>query len=238
MRPPPTLSRQVRQDALRATPLFARLDPAEMDGLLDLVSERRVRRDETVIRRGDPGGSLMVLVQGRLRAGSGSADGREVVMGLLEPGQVFGEVALLDGKPRSLDVTAVVDSTVLVLERRDFLPFLRAHPDLMLRLIVLLCERLRRTNLALEDATLADLPVRLGRLLLRLAEDYGTPHGQGIRLRVRMSQKDMSAQVAATRESVNRQLRQWREEGLVDAADGQLVLPRPDALRALVDAGA
>lgn len=235
--PRPLLSRQVRQDALRATRLFAQLDPAEMDGLVSLVSERRIRRDEAVIRRGETGGSLMVLVQGRLRAGSISADGREVVMSLFEPGQVFGEVALLDGKPRSLDVTAVVDSTVLVLERRDFLPFLRAHPDLMLRLMVLLCERLRRASLALEDAALADLPVRLGRLLLRLAEDYGTPHGQGVRLRVRMSQKDMSAQVAATRESVNRQLRHWRDEGLVDAADGQLVLPRPAALRSLVDAG-
>ena len=79
--------------------------------------------------------------------------------------------------------------------------------------------------------------MRLGRLLLRLADDYGTPHGQGIRLRVRMSQKDMSAQVAATRESVNRQLRQWREEGLVGAADGQLVLLRPDALRSLLETG-
>ena len=235
--PVPSLSRRVRQDALRATWLFAQLDPAELDALSILVSERRVGRDETVIRRGASDCSLMVLVQGRLRAGSVSAEGREVVMTLFEPGHVFGEVALLDGKPRSLDVTAVVDSTVLVLERRDFLPFLRAHPDLMLRLMVLLCARLRRTSLALEDAALAGLPARLGRLLLRLAEDYGIPHGQGVRLRMRMSQKDMSAQVAATRESVNRQLRQWREEGLVDAADGQLVLPRPGALRSLVEAG-
>ena len=101
--------------------------------------------------------------------------------------------------PSSLDGSAVA-------------AFLRAHPDLMLRLMVLLCDRLRRTSLALEDAALAGLSARLGRLLLRLAEDYGSPHGQGVRLRVRMSQKDMSAQVAATRESVNRQLRQWRED--------------------------
>ena len=233
----PSLSRSVRQDALRASRLFAHLHPTEMDGLLDLASVRRVGRDEAVIRRGDPDCSLMVLVQGRLRAGSVSAEGREVVMGLLEPGQVFGEVALLDGKPRSLDVIAVVDSTVLVLERRDFLPFLLAHPDLMLRLMMLLCERLRRTSVALEDAALAGLPARLGRLLLRLAEDYGSPYGQSVRLRVRMSQKDMSAQVAASRESVNRQLRQWREEGLVGAADGQLVLLRLDALRSLVESG-
>ena len=232
-----SLARSVLQDALRATWLFAQLQPAEMDALLTLASVRRVGRDEAVTRRGDSDRSLMVLVQGRLRAGCVSPEGREVVMNLIEPGEVFGEMALLDGKPRSLDVIAAVDSTVLVLERRDFLPFLRAHPDLMLRLMVLLCERLRRTNLALEDAALSDLPVRLGRLLLRLADDYGTPHGEGVRLRVRMSQKEMSAQVAATRESVNRQLRQWQEEGLVGTVDGQLVLLRPAALRSLVEAG-
>src|SRR5439155_1409523 len=108
-------------EVLAATPIFGSLSREELTGLAALAVERRFRRDATVVRRGDQGASLMILVTGRLRAGSASADGREVTLGVMQPGAVLGEIALLDGRPRSLDVTALTESTLLVLERRDFL---------------------------------------------------------------------------------------------------------------------
>ena len=173
-----------------------------------------------MVRRGDPDASLLVLVNGRLRAGSVSSDGREITIGVMEPGTVVGEIALLDGRPRSMDVTAMLDSTLLVVERREFLPFLCARPDLMLRVMALLCDRLRRASKAFEDVALAPLSARLARLLLGLAEEHGVPGDGGTRIRLKLSQKDMSAQVAATRERVNKQLRQWHEAGVLGEQDG------------------
>jgi CRP-like cAMP-binding protein len=230
----PAMSEGAKRDVLAATPIFASLSTAELTGLAKLAVERRVRRDAAVVRRGDADSSLMILVAGRLRAGSMSAEGREVTLGVMQAGDVVGEIALLDGQPRSLDVTAMTDSTLLVVKRRDFLPFLSARPELMLRLMGLLCDRLRRASKAFEDVALAPLSARLARLLLDLADEHGAPCSSGIRIRLRLSQRDMSAQVAATRERVNKQLRQWHEAGVLGEQGGHLVVQRPAELRALL----
>ena len=230
----PALSRATKRDVLAATPLFAILGREELTALADLAGERRVARDTVVMHRGDPDCALLVLVLGRLRAGAVSIEGREVTIGLMEPGAVLGEVALLDGRPRSLDVVAMTDSLLLSVERRDFLPFLRARPDLMLRLMELLCDRLRRNSTAYEDLALAPLAVRLARLLLSLADVHGAPTPDGVQIRLALSQRDMATQIAATRERVNKQLRQWHEAGVLGDRDGRLVLRQPAALRALL----
>jgi len=230
----PALSRSTKRDVLAASPLFAGLIREDLEALAELAGERRVARDSIVVRRGNVDCALLILVHGRLRAGAVSADGREVTISLIEPGAVLGEIALLDGRPRSLDVVAMADSLLLSVERRDFLPFLRARPDLMLRLMTLLCERLRRASAAFEDVALAPLSARLARLLLTLAEAHGTDTPDGVQIRLTLSQRDMAAQVAATRERVNKQLRQWHEAGVLGDRDGRLVLRQPGALRALL----
>lgn len=230
-----TLSRAARRDVLAATPLFHSLAREDLEALADLAAERRAPRGTVVMRQGDDGASMMVLVSGRLRAGATSADGREATISLFEPGSVLGEIALLDGGRRSLDITAMADSMLLVIERRDFLPFLRARPELMLRLLVLLCGRLRQASTALEELALSPLSVRLARLLLSLAASHGASTPEGTRIRLRLSQRELGAQVAATRESVNKQIRQWEEAGLLGEQDGQMVVRRPDALRAVAD---
>jgi len=228
------LDPKVKRDLLHRTPLFAALRAAELDELLAFTTERRFSRDSSVFQGGEAGGSLLVLVQGRLRIGAVSVDGKEVTIGMVEPGGVVGELALLDAKPRSADVTAMEDSTVVVVERRDFLPFLTRNPDLLLRLLALLCERLRRTNMALEEVALLNLPARLARMLVQLGQDYGAAEANGTRIRLKLSQKDLSALVATTRESVNKQLRQWRADGVLDEADGHIVIRRLEALRGLM----
>lgn len=228
------LSRAAMRDVLAGMGLFAELARPDLETLAGLATERQAARDALVIRRGDPGTSLMILVHGRLRVGAVSIDGRELTHGLLEAGAVLGEIALLDGRARSADVTAMQDSVLLVLERSVFLPFLLARPELMLRLMGVLCERLRRSSAAFEDVALLPLPSRLARLLLEMAEQHGKPVPEGTRIRLRLSQKELSAQVAATRERVNKQLRQWHEQGVLGDLEGDMVVRRPEALQALI----
>ncbi len=122
---------------------------------------------------------------------------------------------------------------------QQFLPFLLRDPSLVERLLVVLCDRLRRTSLALEEIALFDLPARLARLLMKLAADYGRPlpreQGGGVRIDLKLSQRDLSTQVASTRETVNKQLRVWRENGTIDQRDGYLIVLKPEALAALVE---
>ena len=228
------MNRTAKRDVLAATDLFAGLPREDLDALAALSTERKEPRDSVVVRRGDQDASLLILVHGRLRVSAVSPDGREVTLRIMEAGTFLGEIALLDGRARSADVSTMMDSVLLVVERTAFLPFLSARPELMLRLMALLCDRLRRSSAAFEDVALASLATRLARLLLELAEQHGRPVPQGVRIRLKLSQKELSAQVAATRERVNKQLRLWHEAGVLGEEDGDMVVRRPEALRALI----
>ena len=211
------------------------MQPEELDEILKFASDRRVRRGQTIFQRGDNGSSLMAVLRGRVRISSVSGDGKELTLNVINTGEIFGEIALLDGQPRSADAVAIEDTVLLVVERRYFLPFLRQREDLCLRLLAVLCSRLRRTSTALEEIALFDLPVRLARVVLKLAEDYGRPGPTGTRIDLKLSQRDLSNLVAASRESVNKLLRAWRETGTVELEDGFIVLRRPVGLRALIE---
>jgi CRP-like cAMP-binding protein len=229
------LERDTKRAALLVSPLFQAMQPAELDEILKFASERRVRRGQTIFQRGDEGSSLMAVLRGRVRISSFSGDGKEVTLNVINPGEIFGEIALLDGELRSADATAIEDTVLLVVERRHFVPFLRQNEDLFLRLLAVLCSRLRRTSTALEEIALFDLPIRLARVLLKLGQDYGRPNTLGTRIDLKLSQRDLSNLVASSRESVNKQLRMWRESGVVDMDDGFLVLRRPAELKRLTD---
>jgi CRP/FNR family cyclic AMP-dependent transcriptional regulator len=229
------LERDAKRAALLASSFFQAMQPAELDEILKLASERRVRRGQTIFQRGDNGSSLMAVLRGRVRISSLSGDGKEITLNVISPGEIFGEFALLDGKPRSGDAAAIEDTLLLVVERRQFMPFLAKNQDLTFRLLAVLCDRLRRTSTALEELALFDLPARLARVLLKLAADYGRPGAGGTRIDLKLSQRDLSNLVASSRESVNKQLRAWRETGVVDMADGFIVLCEPAELAQLTE---
>jgi CRP-like cAMP-binding protein len=140
-------------------------------------------------------------------------------------------MALLDGAERSADVTALEECTVLAVERGEFVALMRQNADLCLRIVAMLSARLRTSNEALEEMALLGLTRRIGRLLLRLARDYGKPaSGGGIRIELKLSQKDLSALVGGSREKVNRQLRQWEQERAIGREQGYIVVRRPAVL--------
>ena len=226
----------MKRDALLASQFFRAMRVEDLDEIIGFATERRFPRGTVIFGKGDPGTSMMAVLVGRVRASNVSADGKEVTLNVIGPGEVFGEFALLDGKPRSAAVTALEDTTVLVVERRNFLPFLLRNEMMVERLLVVLCDRLRRTSASLEEIALFELPVRLARLLLKLAADYGrpVPDGGGTRIDMKLSQRDLSTLVASSRESVNKLLRVWREDGAIDLIDGHIVLKRPQTLHALM----
>jgi len=217
-RPPDSTA---RRDALVASPFFQAMQPEELDSILGFAIEQRYPRGSFIFGKGDPGSSMMAVLTGRVRISNISQEGKELTLNVIGPGEIFGEIALLDGKPRSADAVAIEDTVLMVVERRNFLPFVLRHEELVERLLIVLCDRLRRTSLALEEIALFELPARLARLLLKLADDYGRSlPGGAIRIDLKLSQRDLATLVASSRESVNKQLRTWRDGGTVDLRDG------------------
>ncbi len=225
----------MKRDSLLTSPFFQHMRDEELDEIIAFATERRIPKGTVIFTKGDAGTSMMAVLVGRVRVSAVSAEGREVTLNVIGPGEIFGEIALLDGKPRSADCTTLEDSTLMVVERRHFLPFLLKNEGLVDRLLGVLCDRLRRTSMALEEIALFDLQARLARLLVKLSEDYGRklPNDGGVRIDLKLSQRDLATLVASSRETVNKQLRGWREQGVVEQTAGYLVVKNSAALTRL-----
>lgn len=214
--------------------LLAQLGPDELDRLVAMATERSFRGGQVIFQKGEPGTSLMAVLSGRVRISAYSEDGKEMILNIVEPGQLFGEIALLDGKERTADATAMGSTALLVLDRRHFVPFLERNPKIAVRLLELLCERVRRTSELVENVAFLDFSARLARLLARLAESYGEARADGaVRINLRLSQQDLGNLIATTRESVNRQLSAWQQDGLIALEQGRITILDPDALEDL-----
>ena len=213
--------------------LLGQLDEAALDTLLAIASERRFTNGQVIFQKGDPGTSMMAVLGGRVRISAYSEDGREIILNMVDPGQLFGEIALLDGKERSADATAMGKTELLILDRRDFLPFLERNPKIAVQLIEVLCDRVRRTSEMVESIAFLDFGARLARLLLQMAENYGKPTDDGLLIDLRISQADLGNLIASTRESVNRQLSAWTQEGVIAVDQGKITLIDQDALETM-----
>ena len=231
----PTAGLDLKRNLLQGHFLFREFTPAELDELLAYARIERFHARATVLLKGSPGTGMMAVIKGEIRISGPGADGREVIFNTLGPGDIFGEVALLDGGERSADATAVTDTEVLVIERRNFLPFLERHPPVATKLLIALCAKLRRTTEQVEDLALLDLPARLAKKLLSLAEAYGRKTPQGRLIEAKLSQGELAKLLATSRESVNKQLARWQREGIVRITEGAIILVDEDALRHIRD---
>jgi len=235
--PPRTRPRSNASDRLallRDNALFAELDQAAVERLASYMTRRRVRRGTTIFNKGDPGNGLMGVLSGMVKISVMSADGREAVLNIIQQGEVFGEIALLDGRPRTADATAMSDCEIMAIERRDFVPFLRSQPDIALRLIEILCARLRRTSEQVEDVMLLDLPSRLAKALLQLADKAAMP---GSRQKVAITQREISQIIGISRESTNKQLRAWARRKWIRLERGGVAVLDPGALAQIAAKG-
>jgi len=219
---------------LRNHSLFRDLPAAVIEHLGSYMKTRKVARGTSIFAKGDPGTGLMGVLAGTVKVSVASADGKDIVLNLFHEGEVFGEIALLDGRPRTADATAMSECELVVIERRDFVPFLSDHPDVMLKFIEILCSRLRRTSEQVEQLILKDLPGRLASALLGLtAQRKLDPASRTIAI----TQQEIGEMVGMTRESINKQLGAWAARKWVRLEHGAIVVLDANSLRELAETG-
>ena len=219
---------------LRQHPMFRDLGSEALDQLCRYAKHTSLKRGATICSKGDPGNFLFIVISGTVKISVSSPDGRNAILNLINAGDLFGEVAVLDGQARTADAIANTNCEIFVLDRRDFLPFVRGQPELAMRLIELLCTRLRWTSDQVEQVILQDLPGRLASALLGLTEKRKLePQSQTIAI----TQQEISEMVGMTRESINKQLRAWAARNWVRLEHGAIVVLDAAALRELAEAG-
>lgn len=217
-----------RVELLRSHPLFSRMPVKAAKRFLSFAVLRSVPAGTTIFVKGDPGSSLIAVLAGAVKISVPARDGREAVLKVIYAGEIVGELAVLDGRPRSASATAMVPCELMVIERRDFIPFLREQPDVAFGVIEILCTRLRDTSEQVEHLMFLDLAGRLAKALLRLADGAAGAGG-----RVAITQRVIGQTIGMSRESTNKQLRDWQRNGWVRLGRGGIVLLAPDKLAAV-----
>jgi CRP-like cAMP-binding protein len=224
-----------RRALLAGNALFEHVAEADLDALLATAKISRYKANQIIFQKDDPGTAMMAVLDGRVKISSFSMDGKEAVLNIIEPGMVFGEIALLDGKERTADATAMADCELLMLYREDFLPILEARPQFAIRLLEMVCGRLRDTSKLVEDAFTLTTPTRLARQLLRLAKNYGRETDDGVMIDFKMSQRELAAYVGLARENINRQLRAWEKEELISVESGAVTIIDMETMRDIAE---
>lgn len=220
---------------LRKHPIFCDLESDALDQLCRYAKHTTLKRGASIFAKGDPGNSLFAVISGTVKISISSPDGRNAILNLIGPGEIFGEIAVLDGAPRTADAIANTNCEIYIIDRREFLPFVRSQPALAMRFIELLCARLRWTSEQVEQVILQNLPARLASALLGLTEkrklDSGSPT-------IAITQQEISEMVGMTRESINKQLRAWAARHWVRLEHGAIVVLNAESLRDLAESGA
>lgn len=216
--------------------MLKHLPPAELEKLARLVSTRTYEAGEPIFCKGDPGTAMMGVLKGRVRICSCSFNGREVVLNVIGAGEVFGEIAMIDGGERTADAVAMDTTDLLILSRRDFLPFLERNPSICVQLLEVMCQRLRWTSQQLEDINFLDLRARLAKRLLGLVDSHAMNASvRGADAGVRIAQHTLASMIGASREAVNQQLRSWCQEGVIEQNRGLITLRDRGYLRKIIE---
>src|SRR6202048_151889 len=219
---------------LRKHPIFCDLDPEALDQLCRYAKHATLKRGATIFSKGDPGNSLFAVISGTVKISISSADGRNAILNLIGAGETFGKVAVLNGQARTADAIANTNCEIFVIDRREFLPFVRSRPVLAMKFIELLCTRLRWTSDQVEQIILQNLPGRLASALIRLTEKHKlAPGGRTIAV----TQQEISEMVGMTRESINKQLRAWAARNWVRLEHGAIVVLDAAPLQEIAEGG-
>ena len=212
---------------IREVPLLARLPDADLDALASRGRRRRFPAGAVIFHEGDDGDGLYVLVEGRVRLTMLSGGGSEATLATLGPGECLGDMALLDGKPRSTTATAAEPTMTFMVSRDDFVAWISERPAAALALLETLSQRLRRANENMTDLVFLDLSQRLAKEIVRLA----TPEPGGKAPRIQVTQGELASMLGVSRESVNKQLNQFAREGWIKLGRGSVTVLDQRALR-------
>lgn len=214
---------------LAGTNLFQGLQEAVRNRVASYSVIKAFPRGKAIFSKGDDGSALFVVSDGVVQMSVPSLEGKSAVYSHIGAGEVFGEIALLDGSPRTTDAVAFTACTLIVIERRDFLQALHDHPEIAMRIIELLCSRIRRTTTQVEDLMFLDLKRRVAKTLLIMSS--------GSMQELAITQSDLSQIVGMSREMVNRQLQVWDRDGWISLGRRRIGVLKPDCLEQLLAEG-
>jgi CRP/FNR family cyclic AMP-dependent transcriptional regulator len=215
---------------LASIPLFAALDDEAAAALSTRLSIRGVARGHVVFREGDIGDRLFVVLDGKVKISRTASDGRENLLSVLGPGEMFGELSLFDPGARTATATTITDSRLASLDHDDLRPWLTGRPEVATHLLRALAQRLRRTNEAMADLVFTDVPGRVAKALLDLAEKFGDEDSEGVRVRHDLTQEELAQLVGASRETVNKALSEFANRGWLRLEGRSVVILDADRL--------
>ncbi|MBN9683663.1 MULTISPECIES: Crp/Fnr family transcriptional regulator [unclassified Corallococcus] len=215
---------------LAEIPMFESLGREDLENMSSLLQPRRFARGEVIFHRGDVGTALFIIRRGQVAIRLSSSEGREITLALLDRGDAFGELSLLDGEMRSTDAMAREESHLLTLQRDDFRRYLETRPQVSLALLANMSRLVRRTTQLVYDSAFLDARSRLVRVLLELAKTQGKQSPEGLVITPKLTQSELANLCGVTRESVNKWLRYYVREGMLSFEGGQIVLLQPERL--------
>jgi CRP/FNR family transcriptional regulator, cyclic AMP receptor protein len=221
----------VDNDVLRQAPLFSSLDDDAANSLRSSMSETRIGRGDVLFHEGDSGDRLYVVTDGKIKLGRTSADGRENLLAILGPGQMFGELSLFDPGPRSATATAVTPCTLMSLGHDELLRWLEDQPSVARALLHQLAARLRKTSDVVADLVFSDVPGRVAKALLDLSRRFGRTADDGIHVHHDLTQEELAQLVGASRETVNKALADFAMRGWLRLEPRSVVLIEVERLR-------
>jgi CRP-like cAMP-binding protein len=211
-------------DVVRQSPLFAALDDDAANALMESMTASRLERGDVLFREGDRGDRLYVIGEGKIKLGLTSIDGRENLLAILGPGEMFGELSLFDPGPRTATATAVAETQLIALGHEDLNTFLSGRPAVATTMLAALARRLRRTNEALSDLVFTDVPGRVAKALLDLSGRFGRPSEEGVLVAHDLTQEELAQLVGASRETVNKALADFATRGWIKLEARAVVL--------------
>lgn len=221
--------------ALQKVPFFSRLSDDEASALARRLVQRHFEENQVIFHRGDPGGLLYIISEGKVKITHGTPEGQEALLAILGTGDFFGELALLDDAPRSATAVAMERTQALTLHRDEFLNFLGKNPEFADHVMRTLTQRIRHLNDQISDVFFLDLNGRLARTLLNLAENHGRQVDEGILIDLSLTQTDLAEMTGATRVSINKALGRFRRAKWVRLKGRTLILLDANALRNLIE---
>ena len=222
---------RVNDEVVRRAPLFEALDSDDAEALLTQMSPVRMERGDILFREGESGDSLYVIREGKIKLGRSSSDGRENLVAILGPGEMFGELSLFDPGPRTMTATAVAETQLMGLGNDSLTGLLTGRPEVAKALLAALAKRLRRTNEHLADLVFTDVPGRVAKALLDLAERFGRPVDNGVMVSHDLTQEELAQLVGASRETVNKALADFATRGWLKLEARAVLLLDVDRLR-------
>lgn len=219
---------------LKIVPFFTHLSQTETSNLANRLVERRFNPGQIIFHMGDPAGLLYIITSGKVKIAYASSDGQEAVLAILGAGDFFGELALLDDSPRSASAESLESTQMLTLHRDEFLGFIDNNPAFSRQVLNVLARRIRHLNNQISDIFFLDLPARLARTLLHLADQHGKPTEEGTVIDISLTQTDLAEMTGATRVSINKALGRFRRENWVNVEGRTVTVLDPDALENLI----